>query len=1179
MAMVERHVIFHNECDEKLIEEFGGVVTHPLNALPNLLIVQIPEENAQWLEGHYTVKKVHEPQHQETVKHYTKNYAQQAASMGWHLERMRAKDYWDRGLTGKGIKVMNWDTGIAPHWSIYPAGGIDAGNIVMGDWRYDPNVEEDTHGTCTLGLMIAKPFIYNNTIIGGMAPDAKGYTAHDGGDDTWENQLVKMINFILEQGIDIVSCSLGYTASEQYYPSGYAAFNTLLDSEVIWCQSSGNDAGDIAIANDWPLNDPRILVVGAHDINNNVSAFSSWGWNLSFIAPGTSVPVMPGNVSTSAATATWSSKTGSHSGTSYSTPITAGAIALYKQMYPNLSKKDLLDKIINTGVKKIGNVVTWDKFRGHGVIKPNDEIMALPRASRGKGLELNGIGEHVDAGKNSSLDIRDNLTLIAKFNQNFRNSGHVIAKSKPDGSLTYYGLQLKPDGISIQYAVNGVQQTQTIPRSLADEHPHTVAVVFNKPTISVFVDGVKQPFAFTNFNTSMDLAGLNANLFIGSNQGATTGSFGGIVHHVKVYSRSLSDAEILTDFQGGNIKDSQMLYHEFTGAEAGTVTDKSPYGNNGTVNGGRPNTSGVLGTNKLVQTPTATGVTVNPTDHTNVISWTAVPGAKNYEIYSISTTTGKSPIGVSATTSFTHQILPDNTQYSYAIVALDSAGNRSARSNIVVATTLVDTTPPSAVTNLKGNPRDVSVALSWNASSSNDIIPFGHYEVYYGVQGTSFASATKALDTNIISATVGGLTPSTAYVFYVIAEDGKGQQSAPTSVNASTIATSSYGLALKDDFTVRAASTTTLGTPQVGVTAYSYVNTSQKFGLDANGAYTVSGYSSSSLSTPFYQTVDTNDYQVEMVINKIGTGYTRLMFRFQDVDNYFMVDKGAANTYFFGRFSSANGWYPVGSNTPMVTLSEIDTGVTRADGDKIKVINKADGRIQLYINDVLIKDVVDTNLLNSGKVAVALTANDSRIKSLAIYQQKPVAADTFTRADNSTTMGATEVGSYTYAITSGSTMGIINNQAYGATGASWIKPTYITVPVNHYAVSIKMATIGSYSPALYVRSDGTTGSYFNAFWVTRKNYDVPTGTGGQWTLEKVVNGISTTLATSTQTCADGDVIRVERSFDGILNLYVNGNLEGSATDTYLSAVTNNKIGFAPCPNAKLDDFTVELLSS
>lgn len=128
--------------------------------------------------------------------------------------------------------------------------------------------------------------------------------------------------------------------------------------------------------------------------------------------------------------------------------------------------------------------------------------------------------------------------------------------------------------------------------------------------------------------------------------------------------------------------------------------------------------------------------------------------------------------------------LAPNTTYSFTVKARDAAGNVSAASNALSATTLAedvpDTEPPTAPTGLAVMGKtSTSVNLSWTASTDN--VGVTGYEVY--VNGASTPSATT---TGATSVTVSGLVPNTTYSFTVKARDAAGNVSAASAAVSAT---------------------------------------------------------------------------------------------------------------------------------------------------------------------------------------------------------------------------------------------------------------------------------------------------------------------------------------------------------------------------------------------------------
>jgi fibronectin type 3 domain-containing protein len=130
-------------------------------------------------------------------------------------------------------------------------------------------------------------------------------------------------------------------------------------------------------------------------------------------------------------------------------------------------------------------------------------------------------------------------------------------------------------------------------------------------------------------------------------------------------------------------------------------------------------------------------------------------------------------LGTTPSTAFTDSAVAPATTYSYAVVAIDAAGNRSAPVGAAV-TTPGDTAPPSKPSGLtakaaSGPPR---VKLSWSAST-DDVAVTG-YDVYRDGAVIATVGVTGYTDTAVAA--------STKYTYSVSSLDAAGNES-PRSSN------------------------------------------------------------------------------------------------------------------------------------------------------------------------------------------------------------------------------------------------------------------------------------------------------------------------------------------------------------------------------------------------------------
>ncbi len=146
-------------------------------------------------------------------------------------------------------------------------------------------------------------------------------------------------------------------------------------------------------------------------------------------------------------------------------------------------------------------------------------------------------------------------------------------------------------------------------------------------------------------------------------------------------------------------------------------------------------------------------------------------------------------IATSPSNSFVNTGLAANTTFRYQVRAVDAAGNASAVSNAVTATTQAgggDVQPPSAPSNLTAPATTASsISLAWSASTDNTGVT--GYQILRA-PGTSGGTFTQVGTSTTTSFTNSGLTANTTFRYQVRAVDAAANASAVSnSVTASTL--------------------------------------------------------------------------------------------------------------------------------------------------------------------------------------------------------------------------------------------------------------------------------------------------------------------------------------------------------------------------------------------------------
>ncbi|MFJ8577791.1 glycoside hydrolase family 9 protein [Micromonospora sp. NPDC093277] len=252
-------------------------------------------------------------------------------------------------------------------------------------------------------------------------------------------------------------------------------------------------------------------------------------------------------------------------------------------------------------------------------------------------------------------------------------------------------------------------------------------------------------------------------------------------------------------------------------------------------------------------TPVASGLTASSV----TLTWAASTdtGGSGLAGYDVSQETVGSDALVmyqTSTNTLTVGSLQPARTYRFRVSARDGAGNRSAYSPLVEVTTPSgggsDTTPPTA----PGTPTASAIGpngftLAWGPATDN--VGVTGYRVYRRT------GSTDALVTTVTGTTyaVTGLTPATAYTYYVVAVDAAGNASAPSPTVTVTTAPAQPTAPCRidyvtndwsDGFTANITLTNT-GTTAINswTVAFTFPNTGQKVGQGWSANFTQTGTS------------------------------------------------------------------------------------------------------------------------------------------------------------------------------------------------------------------------------------------------------------------------------------------------------------------------------------------------
>jgi subtilisin family serine protease len=233
----------------------------------------------------------------------------------WGLDNMGVPKVWAAaGNTLKTIKVALIDTGVDLNHPDLKANLLEGANF---DQPGQPPQDQAGHGTMTAGCIAA---VANNGIgVVGVAPNAKIIPVKVGNS---ASSVCEAMMWAADHG-DMISMSLSFKPNMSEYPvaveSTKRAAQYVMNKKIPMVCSMGNTGTESKnVPSAFAGSEvPGLIAVGATDSNDKVTSFSTFGNWTSISAPGKDIM-----------TTNMGGKWGAVSGTSFSTPLTAGVVAL-----------------------------------------------------------------------------------------------------------------------------------------------------------------------------------------------------------------------------------------------------------------------------------------------------------------------------------------------------------------------------------------------------------------------------------------------------------------------------------------------------------------------------------------------------------------------------------------------------------------------------------------------------------------------------------------------------------------------------------------------------------------------------------------------------------------------------------------------------------------------------------
>lgn len=238
-------------------------------------------------------------------------------------------------------------------WDYWESGGVNG--EILQDNNPIANPEGTDHGAHVAGIAAAETD--NGGGISGAGFDARymalkaGGIPDDPGTPDDESRAIgfgyESIMYAALEGADIINCSWGGNGFSEF-ENDVINFATAAGALVV--AASGNASQNTV---DFPAGYEETLAVGSVDPSDQISSFSNIGYNIDVFATGSDIE------STS-----FNNEFVSKTGTSMSTPVTAGLAALIKSLHPDWSPLRIASQIRSSATPLGGR----GNRQGHGKI-------------------------------------------------------------------------------------------------------------------------------------------------------------------------------------------------------------------------------------------------------------------------------------------------------------------------------------------------------------------------------------------------------------------------------------------------------------------------------------------------------------------------------------------------------------------------------------------------------------------------------------------------------------------------------------------------------------------------------------------------------------------------------------------------------------------------------------------
>jgi Subtilase family len=283
----------------------------------------------------------------------------------WHHARIDSPTSWSFWTGSPAITIAVVDSGIDPtHPELAPLliSGYNAVNKLTQAAGGDvSDVSSIGHGTGVAGCAAA---IGNNGQgVAGIGWAFRVMPIRASNEPQGTAVLSNVLDgcrWAADHGAKVINASYSGVSASSVGTTGAYVRNR--GAILVW--SSGNNGAYLGNSSDWP----DVVIVGATDTKDAKPSWASYGPALDMVAPGTTI-----------LTTTRGGGYATYDGTSFASPMVAGALALAWSVNPSLSRQAVIDAVLGQ-VEDLG-VPGEDDLAGRGLLNAGRSALAAWRES------------------------------------------------------------------------------------------------------------------------------------------------------------------------------------------------------------------------------------------------------------------------------------------------------------------------------------------------------------------------------------------------------------------------------------------------------------------------------------------------------------------------------------------------------------------------------------------------------------------------------------------------------------------------------------------------------------------------------------------------------------------------------------------------------------------------------